>query len=95
MNIEVKKAFPIANPVAVLREEFDDWAVVFNPDNAKAVGINPVDVITWKLLDGKHNLEEIAKQIQAKYKNVSSNVLAELESFVSQLEKHELIGYYK
>jgi hypothetical protein len=26
--------FPIANPVAVLREEFDDWAVLLNPATA-------------------------------------------------------------
>ena len=23
---------PIANPLVVLREEFDDWAVLFDPD---------------------------------------------------------------
>ena len=53
---------PIANPVAVLREEFDDWAVLFNPDTADAVGINPVGVAMWKLLDGQHGLDEIAVQ---------------------------------
>jgi hypothetical protein len=28
---------PIANPVVVLREKFDDWAILFNPDTAGAV----------------------------------------------------------
>ena len=35
---------PIANPIVVLREEFDDWAVLFNPDSAVAVGINTTTV---------------------------------------------------
>jgi len=30
---------PIPNPFVVLREEFDDWAILFNPDNARAVGL--------------------------------------------------------
>ena len=47
---------PIANPVCVLREEFDDWAVLFNPDTADAVGINPVGVAVWKLMDGRRDL---------------------------------------
>ncbi len=25
---------PLVNPGVVLREEFDDWAVLFNPDTA-------------------------------------------------------------
>ncbi|RPJ51839.1 MAG: SynChlorMet cassette protein ScmD, partial [Acidobacteria bacterium] len=43
---------PIANPTVVLREEFDDWAVLFNPDTAAAVGTNPVGVAVWKRMDG-------------------------------------------
>lgn len=39
---------PIVNPIVVLREEFDDWAILFNPDTDAAVGINPVGVGAWK-----------------------------------------------
>jgi hypothetical protein len=51
-----KKDRPIANPTVVLREEFDDWAILFNPDTAEAVGTNPVGVAVWKLMDGRRNL---------------------------------------
>ena len=27
---------PIANPLIVLREEFDDWAILFDPDTGDA-----------------------------------------------------------
>ncbi len=38
----MKEMMKSTAPVADLREEFDDWAVLFNPDTAQAVGINPV-----------------------------------------------------
>ena len=44
-------ANPVANPLIVLREEFDDWAILFDPDTGSAVGINPVGVAIWKVLD--------------------------------------------
>jgi len=46
---------PIANPVVLLREEFDDWAILFNPDATlgfSGFGLNPTGVYVWKLLDG-------------------------------------------
>ncbi len=49
----------IANPTIVLREEFDDWAVLFDPDTGNAYGMNPVSVFVWKHLDGNHTLEDI------------------------------------
>ena len=29
------------NPVISLREEFDDWALLFNPDTGRVVGLTP------------------------------------------------------
>lgn len=52
---------PIANPIVVLREEFDDWAVLFNPDTADVVGINPVGVAVWKWMDGQRSLRPFVK----------------------------------
>ena len=54
---------PIANPLVVLREEFDNWAVLFNPDTADAMGINPVGVVVWKLMDGQHTLHDLVAGI--------------------------------
>ena len=52
----------IANPIVVLRKEFDDWAVLFNPDTAEAVGVNPVGVAIWELLTGKNSLEYMLEE---------------------------------
>lgn len=84
---------PIANPVVVLREEFDDWAVLFNPDTADAVGINPVGVAVWKRMDGKLSLEDIISEIKESFEGVPDNVLEEITAFVDNLTEHGFIGY--
>jgi SynChlorMet cassette protein ScmD len=84
---------PLINPVVVLREEFDDWAVLFNPDTAEAVGINPVGIAVWKLMNGRQTLEQIAGKIQEQFAQVPGTAFAEIERFAADLEKRGFIGY--
>ncbi|MBI4767443.1 MAG: PqqD family peptide modification chaperone [Deltaproteobacteria bacterium] len=84
---------PIANPLVVLREEFDDWAVLFNPDTARAVGINPVGVAVWKGMDGKSSLEKIVSGIRDCFEGVSDNILQEVTSFVNTLAEEGFVGF--
>jgi hypothetical protein len=41
---------PVANPLIVLHEEFDDWAILLDPDRGNAFGLNPTGIFVWKLL---------------------------------------------
>ena len=84
---------PVANPVVVLREEFDDWAVLFNPDTAGAVGINPVGVTVWKLMNGERNLKEILAQVKKEFYDVPETVDKELTDFVGNLAESGFLGY--
>lgn len=84
---------PIANPVVVLREEFDDWAVVFNPDTAEAAGINPVGVAAWKMMDGSRTVEEIIAAIREQFDDVPETAPEEIVSFVEQLAEKGFVGY--
>jgi SynChlorMet cassette protein ScmD len=84
---------PMANPLAVLREEFDDWAILFNPDNARAIGINPVGVAVWKGMDGTSNLEKIVSRIKDGFEGVPENVLEEITGFVNTLWEEGFVGY--
>ena len=83
---------PIANPIVVLREEFDDWAILFNPDTAAAVGINPVGVAVWKRLDGKRSLNEIVLEIKAGFADAPEAALEEITAFVDRLAKDGFVG---
>ena len=84
---------PISNPVVVLREEFDDWAVLFNPDTANAVGINPVGVALWKLMDGNRTLEDLVDEIKDRYSEVPDAAIEDLTTFVENLAENGFVGY--
>ena len=49
---------PAANPLIVLREEFEDSAILYNPDSGSTFGLNPLGVFIWKRLDGHHSEED-------------------------------------
>lgn len=84
---------PIANPIVVLREEFDDWAILFNPDTAAAVGINPVGVSVWKQMDGRRSLQEIVSEIEATFDDAPEAALSEITAFVNKLADDGFVGY--
>ena len=83
----------MTNPVVVLREEFDDWAVIFNPDTAEAAGINPVGVAAWKLIDGRRSVEEIAAGVGEEFDDVPEGAPAEIAAFVEKLAAQGFVGY--
>ena len=83
---------PIANPIVVLREEFDDWAVLFNPDTADAVGTNPVGVAAWKLMDGKRSIEDIVSEIKNSFEDSPDAAFKEIAAFVDTLAEKGFIG---
>ena len=49
---------PVPNPMVVSREEFDDWAILFDPETGKAFGVNPIGTEIWNKLDGKRDLKK-------------------------------------
>ena len=83
---------PIPNPIVVLREEFDDWAVLYNPDTAEAVGTNPVGVAVWKWMDGKNSIEEIVSEIKNSFEDTPDTVSEEIATFVNTLAESGFVG---
>jgi len=83
---------PIANPIVVLREEFDDWAVLFNPDTADAVGTNPVGVAVWKRMDGGRSLDDIVSEIKSSFEDTPDAAREEITAFVNTLAENGFVG---
>jgi SynChlorMet cassette protein ScmD len=83
---------PIINPIVVLREEFDDWAVLFNPDTADALGTNPVGVAVWKRMDGKRSIEDIVSEIKNSFEDTPDAALKEIAAFVNTLDEKGFVG---
>ena len=84
---------PIANPLIVLREEFDDWAILFDPDSGDAVGLNPIGVHIWKHLDGNHAVNDILRNLQKGYEDVPYEAEGDLQEFIEDLVQRGLAGY--
>jgi SynChlorMet cassette protein ScmD len=76
---------PIANPYVMLREEFDDWAVVFDPDSGHGFGLSPTGVYLWKLLDGRHSIDHLVKALRRDALDVPENVQQDVRAFVDAL----------
>ena len=86
-------ALPIANSLLVLREEFDDWAVLFDPDSGDAYGLYPVGVFIWKRLDGQHDEEKIVKELVQDCENVPEDAAAHVKEFIEDLVRRGFAGF--
>lgn len=84
---------PVPNPFVVLREESDDWAILFNPDTAKAVGINHVGVFIWKMMNGRIGIKEMALEMEEVFTDIPDLVSAEISAFIEELHKIGFVRY--
>lgn len=84
---------PVANPLVVLREEFDDWAVLFDPDSGKAFGVNPVGVFIWKHLDGRMTHQDILRDLNKNCDEVPEEAEEQVGLFIQGLVEEGLAGY--
>jgi len=76
---------PVTNPLVVLREEFDDWAVLFDPDTGNACGLNPIGVFIWKRLDGKHSMGDILQDLPIHFEDVPAEAREQINEFLQTL----------
>jgi SynChlorMet cassette protein ScmD len=81
---------PVANPSVVLREEFDDWAILFDPDSDLTLGINPMGVLVWKCLDGKSSVSEILNALNERCDGVPEDAETHVRDFIDDLLKRGL-----
>ena len=83
----------IGNPLLVLREEFDDWAILFDPDTGNSYGLDPVAVYIWKHLDGQHTLKDIMAKLRGECNNAPDDAESYVSTFIDDLLEKGLAGY--
>jgi SynChlorMet cassette protein ScmD len=84
---------PIVSPYVVLREEFDDWAVLFNTDTGHGYGLSPTGVYVWKCLDGEHSIDDMLEALRRDATDVPQEAGEQIIAFVEALTRHGLAGY--
>lgn len=82
---------PVVNPNIVLREEFDDYALLYNPDSVEVFCLNPVGVFIWNRFDGRHTEEEILSDLRSHCNNVPECAGDDLGEFINELAGRGLI----
>ena len=82
----------IANPSVVLREESDDWAILFDPETGESFAIDPVGVFIWKTLDGHHTFEDIIIELHQKFVQVPEAAREDCMEFLDDLVKRGFTG---
>ena len=84
---------PIAKQSVLLRQEFDDWAILFDPDTGDAFCLNPIGVLIWKLLDGQNTIQDILKKLLETCTNVPEEASSHLENFLQDLIEKGFASY--
>lgn len=73
------------NPNIVLRVEFDQWGILFNPDDGSTRSLNPVGVLVWQGLEKGNTLEEIMDEIRNQCQEVPDTLEADCKEFLQSL----------
>jgi len=84
---------PVAHPLVVLREEFDDWAVLYNPETGAALGINPTGVVIWRAIDGRHSVPDLVRTVENHFAEVPAEAAAQVVGFVDELAAKGFVGF--
>ncbi len=94
MYTEVTRtSLAIRNPHIVLREEFDDWGLLFDPEEGIAFGINPVGIYIWKHLDGAHTPEAIQNLVTKEFEHVPAESLDDVIEFIQTVVDKGYAGF--
>jgi SynChlorMet cassette protein ScmD len=91
-QIQMKYDKLIPNPWVVLREEFDDWAILFDPETGDGFVVDPVGVFIWKCLDGHHTFEDIIIALRQNFDQVPEEVQKDCIEFLDDLLKRGFAG---
>lgn len=75
----------------VIREEFDDYAILFNPDTNLAYAVNPVSVFICRQLNGRQTVDEIAEAVGRTFSEVPDELKEDVQSFVDSLAERGML----
>lgn len=83
----------LANPDIVIREEYDDWGLLYNPTTAKVYSINPSGIAIYKLLQSSITIEDIVNALRERYVNMPDDITETVNAFIEFLIDKNLASY--
>ncbi len=91
--MQTDESILVANKAIVLREESDDWAVLFDPETSHVYALNPISVYIWKCLDGKNTIADIVRKLGNECKDMPDDAMDHIKQFLDDLVEKGYAGY--
>lgn len=78
----------------VLRQEFDNWGILFDADSGEAYVVDPVAICIWQQLDGEKTVSDILQFVKENFTETPEEDLIYSDSmgFINDLIKHGLVS---
>ena len=77
-----------AKPSIVLREEFDDYAFLYDPDTGDTFELNTVGVFVWKQLNGRSlTIGQIVELLNSRFDDVPAEAVEHVKEFLGGLSE--------
>ena len=75
----------------IFERSLTDEAVLYDPVDSVMHTLNPVATVIWKLCDGNHTPEDIAREICERYDAGSDKVVKDVQDTIEQLQTKKLL----
>lgn len=69
----------------VIREESDDFALLYDPDTGESFVLDPVGVFVCRRMDGAHGIKQIIAESGAFFEGVPDDAPDQVRAFVESL----------
>ena len=76
----------------VFRREFDDNGILFNPDDGKTFGLNPVAVIIWESLEKGLDKPAIYEVLKERVADLPDCAAADIDEFIAALQEQGFLS---
>ena len=77
---------PLPSPEVVLRLDLPDYALLFHPLFDEVVALPQVALATWRAVDGRRSVAEIASLVQAQCEDAPPVMAADVAAFLDDLK---------
>jgi len=80
-------------PNVVLREEADEWGILFDPDTGASVALNPIAISMFKAMQKSQSVEKVEEAVRNEYDEVPDTLTEDIAEFVESLAESGFIGF--
>ena len=82
----------VVNPNMVLREEDDDFSILFDPDSGSVRILNQTATTIWKSLDGQRTVSDITKILVPQFDDVDADAEDQVLELLNELFQIGAVG---